>query len=112
RGTSSLLLSCAKHFANFQTGLSQPPSTPNNLFRKGLYISSACADKSLAVFQCQQETGVSGSRPILGSANVMVQRGKIQAPGASPVVAFLPEGMSSARRGSRDWRDVGLRRCL
>src|SRR6516164_2598576 len=30
---------------------------------------------------------VSGSRPVLGSANVMVQRGKIQAPGASPVVA-------------------------
>src|SRR6516162_5250442 len=33
---------------------------------------------------------VSGSRPVLGSANVMVQRGDIQAPGASPVVAFPP----------------------
>src|SRR5262249_43906016 len=43
---------------------------------------------------------VSGRRPVLGSANVMVQRGKIQAPGASPVVAFLPEGMSSARIGA------------
>src|SRR5215469_8019420 len=57
-GVSSLLLSCAKHFANFQTGLPQPPGAPNNPFRKGLYTSSACADKSLAVFQCQQETGL------------------------------------------------------
>src|SRR5215472_19198888 len=57
-GVSSLLLSCAKHFANFQTGLPQPTTAPNNLFRKGLYTSSACADKSLAVFQCQQETGL------------------------------------------------------
>src|SRR5215467_9937221 len=30
---------------------------------------------------------VSGSRPALGSANVIVQRGRIQVPGASPVVA-------------------------
>src|SRR5262249_31541260 len=35
-----------------------PPSASNNLFRKGLHTSSVCADKSLAVFQCQQETGL------------------------------------------------------
>src|SRR6516162_8923095 len=33
---------------------------------------------------------VSGSRPVLGSANVMVQRGKIQAPGASPRCGVPP----------------------
>src|SRR5215813_4279258 len=39
-----------------QTGLPQPPSASGSLSRKGLHIWSACADKSLAVFQCRQET--------------------------------------------------------
>src|SRR5262249_46222664 len=41
-----------------QTGLPWPPNAAGSVFRTGLHIWSACADKSLAVFQCQPETGL------------------------------------------------------